>query len=310
VSQHTSAKAAPIATLRAAKVERRSGTLQAIRRFRRNKLAMAGFVFLMLLGLVALLADILAPYSYSRAFLTLRANLLPFVNPDHILGLDGSSRDYLSRLIFGARTSLQVGLTVPIISFLIGVPLGAVSGYVGGRVDFVIQRIVEVATAIPPLLFALFLLSVLGTGVNNVIIVLSVTSWIESTRLTRAQVLSLKERESVTSARALGAGHGRIILHHILPGALSPLMVLFSFSVPLAIFSEAGLSFLGIGITEPTPSWGKMLGSGIGTSIRVYYHIALFPTLLVALTMLAFSFVGDGLQEALDPTRSRTTGKT
>jgi oligopeptide transport system permease protein len=291
------------------KVERRSVWGQAARRFRRNRLAMAGLTFLVLLLLVAIFADIIAPHPYSRAFLDKRANLLPFTHPDHILGLDSSSRDYLSRLIHGARTSLLVGLSVPIIAFAIGVPLGAISGYVGGRVDFAIQRVVEVATAIPPLLFALFLLSVLGTGVANVIFVLSITSWIEATRLTRAQMLALKEREFVTSARALGAGQWRIILQHILPSALTPLMVLFSFSVPLAIFSEAGLSFLGIGITEPTPSWGKMLGSGIGTSIRVYYHIALFPTILVALTMLSFSFVGDGLQEALDPSRSRASGK-
>jgi ABC-type dipeptide/oligopeptide/nickel transport system permease subunit len=267
---------------------------------------MAGLAFLVLLVLVAVFAEVIAPHSFSRAFLDKRANLLPFTHPDHLLGLDSSSRDYLSRLIFGARTSLLVGLSVPIISFLIGVPLGALSGYLGGRVDFVVQRIVEVATAIPPLLFALFLLSVLGTGVANVILVLSITSWIEATRLTRAQMLTLKEREFVVSARALGATDLRIIMQHILPSALSPLLVLFTFSVPLAIFAEAGLSFLGIGITEPTPSWGKMLGSGIGTSIRVYYHIALFPTLLVALTMLAFSFVGDGLQEALDPARSRS----
>jgi ABC-type dipeptide/oligopeptide/nickel transport system permease subunit len=295
-----------IPQLAAQTVKPRSVWSQAVRRFRRNRLAMAGLAFLVLLVLVAVFAEVIAPHSFSRAFLDKRANLLPFTHPDHLLGLDSSSRDYLSRLIFGARTSLLVGLSVPIISFLIGVPLGALSGYLGGRVDFVVQRIVEVATAIPPLLFALFLLSVLGTGVANVILVLSITSWIEATRLTRAQMLTLKEREFVVSARALGATDLRIIMQHILPSALSPLLVLFTFSVPLAIFAEAGLSFLGIGITEPTPSWGKMLGSGIGTSIRVYYHIALFPTLLVALTMLAFSFVGDGLQEALDPARSRS----
>jgi ABC-type dipeptide/oligopeptide/nickel transport system permease subunit len=237
-------------------------------------------------------------------FLTKRANTLPFVDPAHPLGLDSSSRDYLSRLIYGARTSMLVGLAVPLIAFAIGVPLGAISGYWGGKVDFVIQRIIEIATAIPPLLFALFLLSVLGSGVGNVILVLAITTWIEPARLTRAQFLTFREKEFVTSARALGARDFRIILTHILPNALSPLLVSFTFAVPLAIFAEAGLSFLGIGITEPTASWGKMVGSGIGNSIRVYYHLALFPTLLVALTMLGFAFVGDGLQEALDPNRS------
>jgi ABC-type dipeptide/oligopeptide/nickel transport system permease subunit len=286
------------------RIEQRSPWIDAIRRFRRNRLAMLGLFILVILVMLALFADIITPYPYDRVFLSRRANLLPFVDPAHTLGLDSASRDYLSRLIYGARTSMLVGLAVPFISFAIGVPLGMLSGYLGGRVDFAIQRIVDVATAIPPLLFALFLLSVLGTGVQNVVFVLAITGWIESTRLTRAQFLTYREKEFVTSARALGAKDFRIILSHILPNAISPLLVSFTFAVPLAIFAEAGLSFLGIGITEPTASWGKMVGSSIGNTIRVYYHLALFPTLMVALTMLGFSFVGDGLQEALDPHRS------
>jgi ABC-type dipeptide/oligopeptide/nickel transport system permease subunit len=295
----------PIAKPPSLKVERRSPLRQAVRRFSRNWLAMGGLVVLAFILFLAVFADIISPYPYDRVFLNLRANTLPFVNPDHILGLDSSSRDYLARLIYGARTSMMVGLIVPLISFAIGLPLGILSGYLGGKVDFVIQRIVDIATAIPPLLFALFLLTVLGAGVANVIFVLAITGWIESTRLTRAQMLTYKEREFILSARSIGAGDLRIILTHIIPNAISPLLVSFTFAVPLAIFAEAGLSFLGIGITEPTPSWGKMVGSGIGTSIRVHYHLALFPTILVALTMLGFSFVGDGLQEALDPKRSR-----
>jgi oligopeptide transport system permease protein len=295
----------PLAKPPSLKVERRSPWGQAAKRFARNKLAMLGLVILLFLLFLAIFADFISPYDYDRVFLNLRSNMLPFVDPTHALGLDSSSRDYLSRLIYGARTSMLVGLIVPLISFGIGVPLGTLSGYLGGWVYFIIQRIVDIATAIPPLLFALFLLSVLGSGVGNVIFVLAITGWIESTRLTRAQLLTYKEREFILSARSIGAGDWRIIFNHILPNAISPLLVSFTLAVPLAIFAEAGLSFLGIGITEPTPSWGKMVGSGIGTSIRVYYHLALFPTLLVAFTMLSFSFVGDGLQEALDPNRSR-----
>ncbi len=287
----------------APKVLKRSLWRDAVRRFRRNRLAMLGFVLLLCLLGMAIFAELLAPYDYGRVFLTLRSNTLPFVNPAHPLGLDGSSRDYLSRLIFGARTSMLVGLMVPLISFAIGVPLGALAGYVGGRFDFVVMRVVEVATAIPPLLFALFLLSIVGNGVWNVIAVLAVTAWIEPTRLTRAQFITYREQDFVLAARSLGAQPWRIIFVHILRNTISPLIVSFTFAVPLAIFAEAGLSFLGIGITEPTASWGKMVGSGIGNSIRVYYHIALFPTIMVALTMLSFSFVGDGLQEALDPQR-------
>jgi oligopeptide transport system permease protein len=274
-------------------------------RYRKNRLAMLGLVILLVMFTLAALADTIAPYGLNQTFFTKRANTLPFVDPDHLLGLDGATRDYLSRLIYGARTSILIGLAVPLMAFGIGVPLGVLSGYYGGRIDFIIQRIVEIATAIPPLLFALFLLSVLGSGVENVIFVLGITTWIEPARLTRAQFLSYREKEFVASARAMGAGDRRIVFAHILPNALSPLLVTFTFAVPLAIFAEAGLSFLGIGITEPTASWGKMIGAGIGNTIRVHYHLALFPTILVALVMLGFSFVGDGLQEALDPSRSR-----
>lgn len=284
--------------------EQRSPWMDAVRRFRRNRLAMLGLFILVILVILALFADFITPYPFDRVFLSKRSNMLPFVDPAHTLGLDSASRDYLSRLIYGARTSMLVGLAVPFISFAIGVPLGMLSGYLGGKVDFAIQRVVDIATAIPPLLFALFLLSVLGSGVQNVIFVLAVTGWIESARLARAQFLTYREKEFVTSARALGAKDLQIVLAHILPNAVSPLLVSFTFAVPLAIFAEAGLSFLGIGITEPTASWGKMVGGSIGNTIRVYYHLALFPTLMVALTMLSFSFLGDGLQEALDPHRS------
>ncbi|MBA3867909.1 MAG: ABC transporter permease [Chloroflexota bacterium] len=295
--------AAPV-TLRETIVQR-SLWMDALRRFRRNRLAMAGLVVLAILLLVAIFADVITPFPYDRVFLNLRASTLPGVDPAHPLGLDTSSRDYLSRLIYGARTSMTVGLLVPIIAFSIGIPLGSISGYFGGKVDFGIQRVIDIATAVPPLLFALFLLSLLGNGLPNVIFVLGITGWIESTRLTRAQFLTYREKEFVTAARALGATGREIITRHILPNAISPLLINFSIAIPLAIFAEAGLSFLGIGISEPTASWGKMVGGGIGNTIRVYYHLALFPTLLVALTMLAFSFVGDGLQEALDPNRSQ-----
>jgi oligopeptide transport system permease protein len=276
----------------------------AARRFSRNRLAMIGLVILCFLLFLAIFADMIAPYPFDKVDFSI-VHLLPFKDPAHILGGDGAGRDYLTRLIYGARTSMLVGLAVPLIAFAIGVPLGVFSGFRGGTVDFIIQRIVDVMTAVPPLLFALFLLSITGAGVANVIIVLAVTAWIEPTRLTRAQLLAFREKEYIVSARAMGATDLRVILTHILPNALTPLLVSFTFAVPLAIFAEAGLSFLGVGITEPTASWGKMVGSGIGSQIRVWYHLALFPTIMVALTMLAFSFVGDGLQEALDPSRSQ-----
>ncbi len=276
----------------------------AARRFRQNRLAMVGLVILILLFAVAVFADVLSPFPYDKADFS-TAYLHPFEDPNHVLGADAVGRDYLSRLIYGARTSLLVGLLVPAIAFTIGVPVGALAGYRGGLIDFIALRLVEIMTAVPGLVFALFLLSVLGGGLVNVIIVLSVTSWIGPLRITRGQFLAIREKEFTTAARALGAPDWRIIFTHVLPNALTPLLVAFTFAVPLAIFAEASLSFLGLGISEPIPSWGRMVGSGVGTSIQVYYHLALFPTILVALTMLGFSFVGDGLQEALDPQRSR-----
>ncbi len=285
-------------------VKERSQLVDAVRRFARNRLAMLGLLILIVLFFIAIFADVLAPYPYDDADFTV-TNEQPFVDPAHPLGADSIGRDYLTRLMYGARTSMLVGLVVPLISFAIALPLGALSGFKGGKVDFIIQRVVDVSNAIPQLLFAIFLLSIIGSGVGSVIFVLGVTAWVDPTRLTRAQFLTFRNREFVTAAKSIGASDLRIAVTHILPNALAPLLVAFTFAVPLAIFAEAALSFLGIGITEPTASWGKMVGSGIGNSIRVYYHLALFPTILVALTMLGFSFVGDGLQEALDPSRSR-----
>lgn len=294
-----------VATLPDASVEeivQRSLIQDATRRFSQNRLAMFGFMILLALVVVAVFADIIAPYGLNEVDFAI-TRMRPFEDMNHILGGDGVGRDYLTRLIYGARTSLFVGLSVPLLAFLIAIPLGSVAGYRGGMWDFVILRIIEIATAIPPLLFALFLISITGSGLGNVIFVLAITSWIEPARIARAQFLKYRDSEFVIAARALGASEWQIITQHILPNTLTPLLVSFTFAVPLAIFAEAGLSFLGIGITEPTASWGKMVGSSVGSTITVYYHLALFPTILVALTMLSFSFLGDGLQEALDPSR-------
>ena len=281
----------------------RSLLKDAFRRFWQNRLAMLGLILLSLLLMLAVLADVVAPYGLNEVDFSI-VRLRPFEDANHLLGGDGVGRDFMTRLIYGARTSLFVGLLVPLLSFGFAVPLGAIAGYRGGLWDFAILRVIEIATAVPPLLFAMFLISITGAGLANVIFVLAVTSWIEPARIARAQFLKYRETEFVLAARALGASEFQIIAHHILRNSLTPLLVSFTFAVPLAIFAEAGLSFLGIGITEPTASWGKMVGGSVKSStVIVDYHLALFPTFLVALTMLSFSFVGDGLQEALDPAR-------
>ncbi len=275
----------------------------ARRRFFRNRLAVAGFVIVVSFLFIALFAPLLAPFRYDEAFFD-RTRLFPFQDPRHLLGTDELGRDYLSRLMFGARTSLTVSLVVQGISLLIGVPLGALSGFVGGRTDFVVTRIIDVMTAFPSLLFAILIASVMAGGFRTVVVALSVTSWIGYARLTRAQVLQLREQDYVVAASALGARQGRIIWQHIMPNALSPLLVAVSFGIPATIFAEAGLSFLGFGVNDPIASWGKMVGVS-SAYVRVYWHLALFPTLAIALTMLGFSFMGDGLRDALDPNQDR-----
>ena len=185
-------------------------------------------------------------------------------------------------------------------------PLGAVAGFKGGKWDFVISRMIEIGTGLPTLIFALLLLTILGTGVLNVILVLSILSWIGPARITRGSILPCDPRPGVChgSQGRWGPPTPRYCTATIFPNAFSPLLIAFSFSVPGFIFAEAGLSFLGLGITEPTASWGKLVGGSVGTTVTVFWHLALLPTIMIALTMLGFSFVGDGMQEALDVTRS------
>lgn len=272
----------------------------ASRRFFRNRLAVVGLCIVLFLLFLAIFADVLAPYDYAEVNFTIRHPQLPFVHPDYLLGTDPTGRDYLSRLIYGARTSMSVGLILASLSVLIGLPVGAAAGYLGGKVDFVVTRLVEILTAFPGLLFAILIVSVLGGGFWKVILALSITSWVGMARLVRGQVLSLREKEYIEAARSLGARQRDIILRHLLPNILSPVLVAVSFGIPGAMFGEAGLSFLGLGINDPIASWGKMVGVA-GAYVRVYWHLALFPTLAIALAMLGFSFVGDGLRDALDP---------
>lgn len=281
------------------KVKSRSFLQDATRRFFRNRLAVVGLTIVVIFLVLAIFAPLIAPFRYDEAYFD-RVRLFPFQHPEHPLGTDDVGRDYLSRLIYGARTSLMVALFVQCIAVLIGVPLGALGGYFGGRIDFVITRIIDIMTAFPSLLFAIFISSVMDGGFRTVVVALGVTSWIGIARLTRAQMMSLRELDYVAAARALGASQWRIMFQHIMPNALSPLLVAVTFGIPAAIFAEAGLSFLGFGVNDPIASWGKMVGAS-SAYVRVYWHMALFPTLAIALTMLGFSFMGDGLRDALDP---------
>jgi oligopeptide transport system permease protein len=300
------AAAQPLAGTQPTSLARPQSTLwsDAVWRFSRNKLAVVALVVVGSFILVAILADVISPARYDYSVLS-EANQFP--NNRHWLGTDSVGRDFLSRLIYGARVSLAVGFSVQFFALVIGLTLGTFAGTFGGWVDYVVMRLVEVFTALPIWLFALFLISVwrgsdqmTGGGFLNVVIAIGLVSWIQVCRLTRAQFLSLREKEYVLAATAMGSTRLQIAHRHLLPNAVGPLIVVVTLGVPTAIFTEAGLSFLGFGINDPLPSWGKMIADSLAY-VRVYWYLALFPTIVLALSMLSFSFVGDGLRDALDP---------
>jgi ABC-type dipeptide/oligopeptide/nickel transport system permease subunit len=269
----------------------------AWRRLIRNRLAVAGGVTVLLLCVVAIFADALAPFPYAKANF---GKIYEFPSREHPLGTDQLGRDVLSRMIYGARVSMLVGLGAQVIVVLIGVPLGAVAGFVGGRVDMLLTRFIDVMYAFPRLLFVILVMSMLGAGLVNIFIALGLTGWVGIARQTRAQVLAIKEKEFVEGARAMGAGFWRIITRHVMPSALTPIVVSVTFGVPEAIFTEAALSFIGVGINPPTPSWGQMVGEN-QQFLRSYWYLCVFPSIAIAVTMLSFTFFGDGVRDALDP---------
>jgi ABC-type dipeptide/oligopeptide/nickel transport system permease subunit len=269
----------------------------AWRRLIRNKLAVAGGVTVILLCLVAIFADVLTPYPYAKPNF---GKIYEFPSREFPLGTDQLGRDVLSRMIYGARVSMLVGLGAQIIIVLIGVPMGAIAGYLGGRVDLVLTRFIDVMYAFPRLLFVILVMSMLGAGLINIFIALGLTGWVGIARQTRAQVLAIKEKEFVEGARALGAGFWRILTKHVLPSALTPIVVSVTFGIPEAIFTEAALSFIGVGINPPTPSWGQMVGEN-QQFLRSYWYLCVFPSIAIAVTMLSFTFFGDGVRDALDP---------
>ncbi len=269
----------------------------ALRRLIRNRLAMFGLAVILFFSFLAIFAPLLAPHDYAEQFWDHIAEYPSWQFP---LGTDLNGRDMLSRMIYGARVSMTVGLVAQFIVVLIGVPIGAIAGYYGGKVDTAIMRLVDIMYAFPTLLFVILIMTMLGKGLFNIFIAIGLVGWVTLSRLVRAQILSLREKDFVKAARTMGASGGRIILRHLLPNALTPIIVAVTFGIPQAIFTEAALSFIGVGINPPTPSWGQMVGE-YQQYIRSYWHMSLFPALAIGLLMLAFTFFGDGLRDALDP---------
>lgn len=269
----------------------------AWRRLLKNKLAVFGLTIVILLLLVALFAPLIAPYGEAEVVHYQLALMPPSWH--FPMGIDQNGRDMFSRMVYGARVSLLVGVVAQLIVLSIGVPIGAIAGFYSGRVDNILMRVVDVFYAIPQLLLVLLLVNMLGPGMKNIFIAIGITGWVTMARLVRGVMLSNREQEYVKASRVAGAGSGYIIIRHMLPNSLTPIVVALTFGIPQAIFIEASLSFVGVGIRPPQPSWGQMVGTG-QQYIQSVQHLMLFPCLAIALTMLAFTFLGDGLRDALD----------
>ena len=265
------------------------------RRFRKNKLAMIGLAFIVLLVFVALFAPLVAPYDFTERTSEFRSP----PSRDHLFGTDRIGRDVFSRVVYGARVSLRVGILATAISLVIGVVAGAVAGFFGGIIDTIIMRITDVFLAIPYIILAIAIATVLGRGENTVIAVLGLTGWLAVCRIVRSSYLSLKRLEYVEAATAVGASRARTMFRHILPNALQPIIVYGTIAIGGVILSEAALSFLNVGAIPPTPAWGLMVGEGRGDLVNSP-HLLFFPGAAIFLTVLAFVFVGDGLRDALD----------
>lgn len=279
----------------------RSQWAEVWRRLRRNWMAMFGLAIMILIVFTALFADVIAPYDFREQDLR---NVAAPPSREHLLGTDDLGRDILSRIIYGARVSLQVGFVAVGISLIIGGTLGALAGYYGGNIDNFVMRFMDVLLAIPSILLAIAIVSAFGGGLINVMIAVGIATIPVYARIVKASVISIKEQEFIEAARAIGATDLRIILKHIIPNSMAPMIVQGTLGVAIAILSAAGLSFIGLGIEPPTPEWGAMLSSGRHL-IRRAPHVATFPGLAIVITIFALNLLGDGLRDALDPRLKR-----
>ena len=266
-------------------------------RFLRNPLAMAGGAVILVLFIVAIFAPLIAPHNPD---LIDTSNILAAPSAGHWLGTDELGRDVLSRMIFSTRISLLVGFVAVGISTVIGVIVGAISGYYGGWVDSVLMRFVDIMLCFPTIFLILAVIAILSPSIWNIMIVIGITGWMGVSRLVRAEFLTLKEQDFVMASKAIGVRDLRIIFRHILPNAMSPVLVSAVLGVGGAILIESGLSFLGLGVQPPTPSWGNMLTAG-KDNIEIAWWLSLFPGLAILVTVLGYNLLGEGLQDALNP---------
>ncbi len=271
-------------------------------RFAGNRSAVVGFAIVLVLCLVAIFAPWIAPHPIAEQ--DLMVSLEPPLTESYPLGTDQFGRDVMSRLVFGARVSLQVGVIVTSVSMLIGITIGCLAGYHGGRLDALLSNLINLVYGFPLILVALLFVAVVGPGLGGAMIATGLVTWAGFARIVRGEVISLRNREFVLAARALGRGNGWIIIRHILPNIIGPVLVIASFTMAVAVIIETSLSFLGLGAQPPTPSWGSMLNEGRSVIYRAWW-LATFPGVAIATLVLGFNLLGDGLRDVLDP-RMRT----
>ena len=265
--------------------------------FRANKLAMFGLIIIVIIIISAILAPMISNYTYDGQNFD-RQNMGPsYMN---LFGTDRFGRDIFIRCMYGARISLTIGFTAALIDFCLGTIYGGISGYFGGKVDLVMQRFSEILYGIPQMCYVLLIMMFFGSSIRTIVISLSVTYWIGTSRIVRGEILSLKNQDFIMAAKVIGESDRRIIIRHLIPNCLNSVIVSVTFTIPSAIFLEAFLSFLGIGIQVPLASWGTLANDAIPYLARFPYQM-IFPTILISVTMFAFNFVGDGLRDALDP---------
>jgi oligopeptide transport system permease protein len=266
-------------------------------RFLKNKVAVLSLVFLVVVCFFALFAPFVTKHSYQEQNIESRL-LKP--TAEYIMGTDSLGRDLFSRVVYGARASMAVGIVTALVSLIVGTAYGAISGYVGGWVDGLMMRVVDIFYIFPSLLFAILLMVLMGHGLTGIVVALAFVGWVNIARLVRGQVLQIKEMQHVEAARALGVGHHMVIARHVLPMVWGPLIVALTYQIPSNIISESFLSFIGLGLQPPVSSWGTLANEG-WRGMRSYPHLIIFPGTVLFVTMLSFQFLGDGLRDWLDP---------
>lgn len=269
----------------------------AWRRLKENKLAMSGLAFVIFITVVAVFGPMFSKYNYYSQDFKI-ANLSP--SAEHWFGTDKFGRDIFIRVLYGARISLTVGYAASLLNIVIGILYGGIAGYFRGRVDNIMMRIVDILYAIPMMIYVILLMVVLGAGLKSIIIALAISYWLTMARIVRGQIMALKENEFVLAARTLGAKPMKIILKHLIPNSMGPIIVTLTLTVPDAIFTESFLSFIGLGVSAPKASWGTLASEALG-GMQLYPYQLIFPALAICFTILAFNFLGDGLRDALDP---------